>query len=343
MEHLLHLHRCSFLTPTHLSAVLIHCGAGVSRSASLCIAFLMRDRRITAHEALQLVKERRSIAEPNDGFWRMLCALEGPLGLQQRYVQAHLLSFSTPRHVCKHLCVHHRSDVKELSGHPGRDASSAAASVVGKVSLAQDAAGAKVEVCWVPLGGGSGEGQVESQLGDVGRKRQRSRSRERNRSHSRERQRSPEGRRVRFEEPSGRRRSPPPNGSSQQAPTPRRVLPDPFVVLEVQREGKVLGEYQFGKMAPSQTVLFGRLPTCDVHLEHLSISRQHAQLQLQRGGSVTLTDMGSGHGTNIDGVWVRANAPKVLRIGTVIKLGASTRALVVKQLPKGAQRPDDQP
>lgn len=66
-------------------AVLIHCGAGVSRSASLCIAFLMRDRRITAHEALQLVKERRSIAEPNDGFWRMLCALEAPLGLQQRY------------------------------------------------------------------------------------------------------------------------------------------------------------------------------------------------------------------------------------------------------------------
>lgn len=72
--------------PIHCIAVLVHCGAGVSRSASLCIAFLMRDRRMTAHDALQLVKERRSIAEPNDGFWRMLCALEGALGLQQRYV-----------------------------------------------------------------------------------------------------------------------------------------------------------------------------------------------------------------------------------------------------------------
>ena len=104
-------------------------------------------------------------------------------------------------------------------------------------------------------------------------------------------------------------------------------------MLEVQRDGRVLGEYQLGAMTPSQAVLFGRLPTCDVHLEHLSISRQHAQLQVQRDGSVTLTDMGSGHGTNVDGVWVRANAPKALRVGTVIKFGASTRAMVVKRLP----------
>jgi protein-tyrosine phosphatase len=66
------------------AAVLIHCGAGVSRSATLCIAYLMRKLSWTAEKARAHCKLRRSLTNPNDGFWRSLCALEVALGLAER-------------------------------------------------------------------------------------------------------------------------------------------------------------------------------------------------------------------------------------------------------------------
>ena len=65
-------------------AVLVHCGAGVSRSATLCIAHLMQRHSWTAQKALEYVKSGRSITQPNDGFWRALCDLEATLGLGER-------------------------------------------------------------------------------------------------------------------------------------------------------------------------------------------------------------------------------------------------------------------
>lgn len=44
--------------------VLVHCMAGVSRSATLVIAFLMRSRTISFTEAFSLVKSRRKIVPP---------------------------------------------------------------------------------------------------------------------------------------------------------------------------------------------------------------------------------------------------------------------------------------
>ena len=66
------------------AAVLVHCGAGVSRSATLCIAYLMRKFNWPAERARAHCIQRRSIVMPNDGFWRSLCAFEGQLGIQQR-------------------------------------------------------------------------------------------------------------------------------------------------------------------------------------------------------------------------------------------------------------------
>ncbi len=285
--------------------------------------------------------------------------------------------------VAVHTHTHlHRSDVKEHTGHPGRDAVTTAPPPAA-VALAEDAAGVKVTTCWVPAttghtGGATGgatattghttknggherggherDAHEEGRRGREGthdeetrRRDRRSRSRDRHRSrsrdrHSRDRHRSRsrdrhsrdrhsrDRRRVRFEDPPRPSHSPHhANGTPSSANT-TSGLPDPSIILSVEREGITLGEYHIGSMKPGQTVVFGRLPSCDVHLEHLSISRQHAQLQVQRDGTVTLTDLASGHGTNVDGVWIRANTPKVIKKGSVIKFGASTRALVAKKL-----------
>lgn len=63
------------------AGLLIHCGAGVSRSATLAMSLLMRHHHWPAERALRAVRSARSIITPNDGFWRALCALERRLGL----------------------------------------------------------------------------------------------------------------------------------------------------------------------------------------------------------------------------------------------------------------------
>ncbi|CAM4303464.1 unnamed protein product [Caretta caretta] len=54
---------------------LVHCVAGVSRSASLCIAYLMKYHRLSLLDAHQWVRSRRPVVRPNAGFWRQLIAL----------------------------------------------------------------------------------------------------------------------------------------------------------------------------------------------------------------------------------------------------------------------------
>lgn len=48
-----------------------------------------------------------------------------------------------------------------------------------------------------------------------------------------------------------------------------------------------------GGMRCTQVVI-GRAPACDVVLEHLSISRQHAELTTDLAGNLFLTDLGAG-------------------------------------------------
>lgn len=52
--------------------ILIHCSYGVSRSASIVIAYLISKRGKNYEEAYNYVKERRSIIEPNEGFKEQL-------------------------------------------------------------------------------------------------------------------------------------------------------------------------------------------------------------------------------------------------------------------------------
>lgn len=57
-------------------AVLVHCMAGVSRSATVVASFLMRACGLRAHEAVRHVQSRREIASPNEGFLAQLVAYE---------------------------------------------------------------------------------------------------------------------------------------------------------------------------------------------------------------------------------------------------------------------------
>ncbi|XP_067293703.1 dual specificity protein phosphatase 14 isoform X2 [Pseudorasbora parva] len=59
--------------------VLVHCNAGVSRSATLCLAYLMKHCHLTLAEAHLRLKAQRPIVRPNSGFWRQLIEYEWKL------------------------------------------------------------------------------------------------------------------------------------------------------------------------------------------------------------------------------------------------------------------------
>ncbi|VIO96892.1 Uncharacterized protein BM_BM2340 [Brugia malayi] len=56
--------------------VLVHCMAGVSRSATICLAFLTKFCCKSLRQAYQLMAQKRPFVRPNIGFWRQLIIYE---------------------------------------------------------------------------------------------------------------------------------------------------------------------------------------------------------------------------------------------------------------------------
>ena len=56
----------------HGSSVLVHCEMGVSRSATIVIAYLVRYHGLSRNEAYVQIKTRRPKISPNGGFWQQL-------------------------------------------------------------------------------------------------------------------------------------------------------------------------------------------------------------------------------------------------------------------------------
>ena len=52
--------------------VFVHCVAGVSRSASIVIAHMMKSKSLVYTDAIALVKKRRNVVDPNEGFVKQL-------------------------------------------------------------------------------------------------------------------------------------------------------------------------------------------------------------------------------------------------------------------------------
>uniref|UniRef100_K7FWP6 Dual specificity protein phosphatase n=1 Tax=Pelodiscus sinensis TaxID=13735 RepID=K7FWP6_PELSI len=63
--------------------ILVHCAVGVSRSATLVLAYLMIRQRMTLVEAIKTVKDHRGII-PNRGFLHQLVSLDNSLRLKRR-------------------------------------------------------------------------------------------------------------------------------------------------------------------------------------------------------------------------------------------------------------------
>lgn len=57
----------------------MHCYAGVSRSATIVIAYLMQEHGMSYSDAMQHVKKQRYFICPNDGFRRQLSQFQKEL------------------------------------------------------------------------------------------------------------------------------------------------------------------------------------------------------------------------------------------------------------------------
>ncbi|KAM9341231.1 kanadaptin [Symphorus nematophorus] len=112
--------------------------------------------------------------------------------------------------------------------------------------------------------------------------------------------------------------------------------PDVPYSLEILKNGTIVDTVP---LAQSYFVV-GRLPVCDVSLEHPSISRYHAVIQYRRqageGESVGeeagfyVHDLGSTHGTVVNKNKIPPKTYIRLRVGHVLKFGGSTRLFILQ-------------
>ncbi|ORZ36803.1 hypothetical protein BCR44DRAFT_36345 [Catenaria anguillulae PL171] len=99
--------------------------------------------------------------------------------------------------------------------------------------------------------------------------------------------------------------------------------------LEVLKSGVILDRLAFPTHSSLLTI--GRLPRphCSIELEHPSISRFHAVLQLSRDGQLFLYDLGSTHGTFVNKVQVPAKTHTRVWVGDMLRFGSSSRMFIV--------------
>ena len=107
--------------------------------------------------------------------------------------------------------------------------------------------------------------------------------------------------------------------------------------LETLKGGTILGTRDLKGL---RCCLFGRLPSCDVCLEHPSVSRYHAVLQHRvsgldaegdgHGHGFYLYDLGSTHGTFLNKTRIPPRTYCRVHVGHVLRFGGSTRLFLLQ-------------
>lgn len=113
--------------------------------------------------------------------------------------------------------------------------------------------------------------------------------------------------------------------------------PDSPYALEILKNGTIVDKIP---LTHRSYYVVGRLPVCDVSLEHPSISRYHAVIQYrgpaaegQAAGEDTgfyVHDLGSTHGTVVNKNKIPPKTYIRLRVGHVVKFGGSTRLFILQ-------------
>ncbi|VFQ60698.1 unnamed protein product [Cuscuta campestris] len=130
-------------------------------------------------------------------------------------------------------------------------------------------------------------------------------------------------------------------GQSTWQPPDWAIEPRPGVYyLEVIKDGEVLDKINLDK----RRHIFGRqFYTCDIVLDHQSVSRQHAVVVPHKNGSIYVIDLGSAHGTFVANERLTKDSPVELEAGQSLKFAASTRTYILRKNNSALFPPPPQP
>ncbi|OZC06483.1 FHA domain protein, partial [Onchocerca flexuosa] len=121
-------------------------------------------------------------------------------------------------------------------------------------------------------------------------------------------------------------------------------IPPPFAVeplsdinygFEVIKNGTVIDRIDFRRRKAGTFVVVGRLPSCDIQLEHPTISRHHCVLQYgddlmnRTGKGWHIYDLGSTHGTKLNKKRILPKQFIRIRVGHILQFGGSSRIMTL--------------
>jgi pSer/pThr/pTyr-binding forkhead associated (FHA) protein len=119
------------------------------------------------------------------------------------------------------------------------------------------------------------------------------------------------------------------------------MVPSGSYYFEIIKNGASLGRSKIEKAQ----FIFGRLPVCDIELDHQSISRYHAIVQFRNDEKAFLFDLGSTHGTFLNKSRINSRQYTPLSVGDMIRFGGSARTFVFQGPPSknmtGEERTSD--
>lgn len=104
--------------PTKAGGVLVHCQAGMSRSATVVAAFLMRELRLDPVEAITFLRERRPVVDPSETFWHQLglyYQADGRVTLKDRSTRQWYLERTTGHVMSECACGQHAACIEYIA------------------------------------------------------------------------------------------------------------------------------------------------------------------------------------------------------------------------------------